>query len=145
MDSCVKKAKLQKNDISQILLVGGSTRMPCVISAIKEVMGKEPTKGVNVDEAVASGAALYAGTIADKSDLNEAQKDAMSKIDLVTIMQIIDYIKIWQRGFFFFFLLGRCKAKREKERRENTKNRGEAEVAAGCRGHQRGSDSHAPT
>jgi len=82
MDSCVKKAKLQKNDISQILLVGGSTRMPCVISAIKEVMGKEPTKGVNVDEAVASGAALYAGTIADKSDLNEAQKEAMSKIDL---------------------------------------------------------------
>ena len=82
MDSCVKKAKLQKNDISQILLVGGSTRMPCVINAIKEVMGKEPTKGVNVDEAVASGAALYAGTIADKSDLNEAQKDAMSKIDL---------------------------------------------------------------
>ena len=82
MDSCVKKAKLQKNDISQILLVGGSTRMPCVTNAIKETMEKDPTKGVNVDEAVASGAALYAGTIADKSDLNEAQKEAMSKIDL---------------------------------------------------------------
>ena len=82
MESCVRKSKLQKDDITQILLVGGSTRMPCVVDAIEQVMGKEPTKGVNVDEAVASGAALYAGTITDKSNLNEAQKEAMSKIDL---------------------------------------------------------------
>lgn len=82
MSSCVKKSGIQNSDISQILLVGGSTRMPCVIDAITQIMGKAPTKGVNVDEAVASGAALYAGTISDKSNLNEAQKEAMSKLDL---------------------------------------------------------------
>lgn len=85
MSSCVKKSGLEKNDITQVLLVGGSTRMPCVVDAITEVMGKAPTKGVNVDEAVASGAALYAGTISDKSNLNEAQKEAMSKLDLSDI------------------------------------------------------------
>lgn len=56
-------AKLTKNDIHQVLLVGGSTRIPAVQEAIKKEMGKEPHKGVNPDEVVAMGAAIQGGVI----------------------------------------------------------------------------------
>ena len=79
MDSCVKKAKLQKNDISQILLVGGSTRMPCVLTLSRKSWVKNLQKVLMLMRLLA-GAALYVGTVADKSELNEAQKEAMSKM-----------------------------------------------------------------
>ena len=50
--------------IDKVILVGGSTRMPAVQEAIKRLMGKEPTKGVNPDEVVAVGAAIQAGVLA---------------------------------------------------------------------------------
>jgi len=55
---------LTKNDIHQILLVGGSTRMPAVLELIRRELGKEPNKSVNPDEVVAIGAAIQAGVIA---------------------------------------------------------------------------------
>ena len=79
---CLKKANIKPEEISEILLVGGSTRIPAVVNSITKIMGKAPTKGVNVDEAVAAGAALYAGKNADQKDLNAAQQKAMSEIDL---------------------------------------------------------------
>ncbi|HQR80294.1 MAG TPA: molecular chaperone DnaK, partial [Actinomycetota bacterium] len=50
-------------DIHQVVLVGGSTRMPAVVELVKEMAGKEPNKGVNPDEVVAVGAALQAGVL----------------------------------------------------------------------------------
>ena len=60
----LKDAKLTKNDIDQVLLVGGSTRIPAVADMIKNELGKEPNKGVNPDEVVAMGAAIQAGVLA---------------------------------------------------------------------------------
>lgn len=52
---------LQKGDINEIILVGGQTRMPAIVQAVKELFGKEPNKSVNPDEVVALGAAIQAG------------------------------------------------------------------------------------
>jgi len=60
----LKDSGLTKNDIHQILLVGGSTRMPAVLELIRRELGKEPNKSVNPDEVVAIGAAIQAGVIA---------------------------------------------------------------------------------
>ena len=57
-------AKLSSSQIDEILLVGGSTRMPAVEELIKRMLGKEPNKSVNPDEAVAIGAAIQGGVIA---------------------------------------------------------------------------------
>ncbi len=59
----LKDAKMTKNDIHQVLLVGGSTRTPAVVDAIKDELGKEPNKGINPDEVVAMGAAIQAGVL----------------------------------------------------------------------------------
>ena len=57
-------AKLKYGDLSKIIFVGGSTRMPSVYDAIKKETGKEPFKGINPDECVALGAAIQAGVLA---------------------------------------------------------------------------------
>ncbi len=57
-------AKLDKKQISQVILVGGMTRMPKVQQAVKDFFGKEPNKSINPDEAVALGAAIQGGVIA---------------------------------------------------------------------------------
>jgi molecular chaperone DnaK len=62
-ESALKDAKLGKGDIDEVILVGGMTRMPMIQEAVKEVFGKEPSKGVNPDEAVALGAALQGGVL----------------------------------------------------------------------------------
>ncbi len=59
----LKDAKLTNNDLHQVILVGGSTRIPAVQEAIKKELGKEPNKGVNPDEVVAMGAAIQAGVL----------------------------------------------------------------------------------
>ena len=59
----LKDAKLTKNDIDKVLLVGGSTRVPKVQEVIKNELGKEPSKGVNPDEVVAMGAAIQGGVL----------------------------------------------------------------------------------
>jgi molecular chaperone DnaK len=60
----LKDAGMTKNDIHQVLLVGGSTRIPAVQDAIKRELSKEPNKGVNPDEVVAMGAAIQGGVLA---------------------------------------------------------------------------------
>ncbi len=59
----LKDASMTKNDIDQILLVGGSIRIPAVQEAIKKELGKEPNKTVNPDEVVAMGAAIQGGVL----------------------------------------------------------------------------------
>merc|ERR1719436_1852462 len=61
--ACTKDAGLKNSEIDEILLVGGSTRMPMVSDVVKEIYGKEPSKAVNPDEAVAMGAAIQAGVL----------------------------------------------------------------------------------
>jgi molecular chaperone DnaK len=60
---CLKDASLQPSQIDEVVLVGGSTRIPKVQQLVKEFFGKEPHKGVNPDEVVAVGAALQAGVL----------------------------------------------------------------------------------
>ena len=56
-------AGLSSSEISKVVLVGGSTRIPAVIEAVKNITGKEPYKGINPDECVALGAAIQAGVL----------------------------------------------------------------------------------
>ncbi|GMV38037.1 MAG: chaperone protein DnaK [Fimbriimonadales bacterium] len=60
----LEDAKLKPQDIDEVLLVGGSTRMPMVQELVKTLCGKEPNRGVNPDEVVAVGAAIQAGVLA---------------------------------------------------------------------------------
>lgn len=64
VDACMKDAKLTFADIKKVILVGGSTRIPAVVDALKKKTGKEPFKGVNPDECVAIGAAIQGGVLA---------------------------------------------------------------------------------
>ncbi len=59
----LRDAGLTKNDIDQVLLVGGSTRIPAVQEAVRNELGKEPNKSVNPDEVVAMGAAIQGGVL----------------------------------------------------------------------------------
>ncbi len=59
----MKDAGLSGNDIDKIILVGGSTRIPAVQNAIREILGKEPSKGINPDECVSVGAAIQGGVL----------------------------------------------------------------------------------
>ncbi|MGX8775759.1 molecular chaperone DnaK [Propionibacterium freudenreichii] len=59
----IKDAHTSLDKIDEVILVGGSTRMPAVVDLVKELSGKEPHKGVNPDEVVAMGAALQAGVL----------------------------------------------------------------------------------
>jgi len=67
-ESALKDAKLSKDDIAEVVLVGGMTRMPMVQEKVKEMFGKEPHQGVNPDEVVAIGAAIQAGQIGGDID-----------------------------------------------------------------------------
>lgn len=70
VQDALKDAGLTKNDIDEIILVGGSTRIPAVQELIKNELGKEPNKSVNPDECVAMGAAIQGGVLAgDVEDL----------------------------------------------------------------------------
>src|SRR6266702_3474140 len=60
---CLGDAKLSEKDINELVLVGGMTRMPKVIETARELIGKEPHKGVNPDEVVAVGAAIQGGVL----------------------------------------------------------------------------------
>ncbi len=59
----IKDAKISKSEINEVLLVGGSTRIPAVIEAITKELGKEPNKSINPDEVVAMGASIQAGVL----------------------------------------------------------------------------------
>ena len=62
-ESALKAAGLSKSDIDEIILVGGSTRIPAVQAAVEKFFGKAPSKGVNPDEVVAVGAAIQGGVL----------------------------------------------------------------------------------
>ncbi|MBB6100041.1 molecular chaperone DnaK [Deinobacterium chartae] len=67
----LRDAKLSASDIDEVILVGGSTRVPAVKRIVREIMGKEPNESVNPDEAVALGAAVQAGIISGDAALGD--------------------------------------------------------------------------
>jgi molecular chaperone DnaK len=70
VENALKDAQITANDIGKVLLVGGSTRVPCVQEMVKKITGKEPDKGINPDECVAIGAAIQGGVLSgDVKDL----------------------------------------------------------------------------
>ena len=70
VEQALKDAGITANDIHKVLLVGGSTRVPCVQEMVKKITGKEPDKGINPDECVAIGAAIQGGVLSgDVKDL----------------------------------------------------------------------------
>jgi len=70
--AALKDAGLKTDDIDEVVLVGGMTRMPKVIEEVSKFFGKEPHKGVNPDEVVAMGAAIQAGVLqGDVKDVDE--------------------------------------------------------------------------
>ena len=70
VEQAMKDAGVTSADIHKVLLVGGSTRVPCVQEMVKKITGKEPDKGINPDECVAIGAAIQGGVLSgDVKDL----------------------------------------------------------------------------
>jgi molecular chaperone DnaK len=69
--SAVEDAKLSNNDITEVLLVGGSTRIPKVQEIVKEIFGKEPNKSINPDEVVALGAAIQGAVLAGDAGVKD--------------------------------------------------------------------------
>ncbi|MCF0147290.1 MAG: molecular chaperone DnaK, partial [Clostridium sp.] len=63
MKKALSDAGLSLSDVDKVILVGGSTRIPAVVDAVKNFTGKEPSKGINPDECVAIGAAIQAGVL----------------------------------------------------------------------------------
>merc|ERR1719409_2674282 len=66
---CLKDAGLKANEIDNVILVGGMTRMPKVQETVKDTFGRDPSKGVNPDEVVAMGAAIQGGVL--KGDVKD--------------------------------------------------------------------------
>jgi molecular chaperone DnaK len=64
VENALRDAKTSKNDIDEVVLVGGSTRIPAVQDVVKRILGKDPNQSVNPDEVVAVGAAIQAGVLA---------------------------------------------------------------------------------
>ena len=68
--NALSDANLNPSQVDKILLVGGSSRMPAVQAKVKELLGKEPTKGINPDECVAAGAAIQGAIMSGDTDKN---------------------------------------------------------------------------
>jgi len=67
-EKALKDAGITASEVDEVLLVGGSTRIPAVQALVKQIFGKEPNKGVNPDEVVAMGAAIQGGVLGGKVD-----------------------------------------------------------------------------
>ena len=81
-ENVLDEVGLSVDDIKEIILVGGSTRMPCVRSSVEKVFKKEPKTFGNPDEAVALGAALFVAYKADPTQLTPLQQKAVSKVNV---------------------------------------------------------------
>jgi len=81
-EGVIDDLNMRPEDITAPILVGGSTRIPCVRSLVQKVFKKDPLVTANVDEVVALGAAIYAARHADKTNLSPLQAQAISKVTI---------------------------------------------------------------
>ena len=82
VDSTLDETGMRPGDITNVFLVGGSTRMPMVTAHLERMFKKPPVCHINPDEVVALGAALYSGANAKKADLNPAQASVVNTMKL---------------------------------------------------------------
>lgn len=81
-EATLEEAGLRIDEITKVLLAGGSTRMPIVVESIERVFNQKPINAINVDEVVSLGAALYAAYKADRNTLTPTQRIAVEKINI---------------------------------------------------------------
>ena len=91
VEQVMDEANMEAKDFDYILLVGGSTRIPAIKKSIKNLMGKEPLDAVNVDEAVALGAALKAGLVMLKDSPNEVAPAIKNNIDGIMVQDVANH------------------------------------------------------
>ena len=84
-ESILAEQNLTPSDLEAVFLVGGSTRVPLVQQAVERVFKQKPTQSVNVDEAVALGASLYAAFKGDQSKLSATQQASVNKIKVTDV------------------------------------------------------------
>lgn len=84
-ESVIQEADVSTSDIREVILAGGSTRMPSVRAAVRRVFGKDPVTFGNPDEVVALGAAVYAAYRVDPEKLNPIQKAAIANVKVAEI------------------------------------------------------------
>ena len=84
-ETALDDADLSPSDISEVFLVGGSSRIPCIQKSVERVFKREPVSFANPDEVVALGAALYAAYKSDGKFLNAIQKQSVKKISVAEI------------------------------------------------------------
>lgn len=82
VEEALDEVGFEATDIDQVILVGGSTRVPSVVESVRNLFGKEPVTTANVDEAVALGAAVYAAIKSGSATLNAAQKSAVGNVGI---------------------------------------------------------------
>ena len=85
VETALDKLNLRPEDINEVLLVGGSSRVPAVKSSLKRIFGREPSEGVNLDEAVALGAAIYAGLRTDQRSLKPMQREKLAEVAVTDV------------------------------------------------------------
>ena len=93
VEQVLKDAKVKKEDINDIVLVGGSTRIPKVQSLVEEYFGVKASKGINPDEAVAFGAAVQAGVLSGEKGTEEIVLMDVNPLTLGTFSNIA----LWQK------------------------------------------------
>ena len=84
-ENALSESNLSPNDIQEVILAGGSTRMPCIRKSVKKIFNKDPKTSENPDEAIALGAALFVAYKSDKSKLTPLQQRAISKVNITEI------------------------------------------------------------
>ena len=82
VETALSRTDLDASSITDVILVGGSTRIPMIQNSIKDIFGKEAKLFGNPDESVALGASIYAAYKSDKSKLNPLQRKAMSNVSI---------------------------------------------------------------
>ena len=83
VEQALKDAKLSTGEIDEIVMVGGSTRMPAVQELVKRVTGKDPNQTVNPDEVVAVGAAIQGGVLA-------------GEVKDILLLDVPPYLLVWR-------------------------------------------------
>lgn len=91
VEQVMDEANMEAKDFDYILLVGGSTRIPAIKKSIKNLMGKEPLDAVNVDEAVALGAALKAGLVMLKDSPSAVSEEVKLYLNSLTIQDMANH------------------------------------------------------
>ena len=91
VEQVLDEADCEESDIDYILLVGGSTRIPSIQKSIKKLMGKEPIIAVNVDEAVALGAAIKAGLVLVKDNPSTVSATIASEMNTIKVGDVANH------------------------------------------------------